>query len=1169
MIFILVLLSSIALVILTVAALVRYRREPQTPRLEIVATAFTAMVSAVSLLIVTIVGFRVPVLYTTGAIASALLPFFLLKLAFRLRGVGSFVRYMALPGMLAVWTLALIFGPRPPSPAAVVTALYYTAAGLLSTIVFIGAAVQSHGAVRMRSGSMAVGTLFYTTFLVLVEGRVVTGQLHATIPILAAAFDTASAFAFCVGLSPPQRLRLHWARALIPALRASLYDGLSRTTIAEIAGVVCGAARVATGAVAAGLVLPDPGDRRLRLYRSDADASELESLDAVSTVTGGTVAYMVSLAMAAPEPPRPNNPDAESTPALQGALFVSYPQPPLFAEEAQSALSIAAEESTPLLQSAVGSYRLEHRASALERELDDRRSTLRARSKRLSALYRITVEANEADSIDEPLMRAIHILCEILGFSIGHAFAPSSGMPTIMGVTPIWHIDEDIAFADFVNATNELPSLTETGGVGDVMALRYPQWYSDISGHPGFLRREAAAGVGINTGVFVPVLVQGTVAAVIELFSQHRIPRDLETVEFLANVGVQLGRVIERMQTEAFIRERERRFRSFFESQPGYCFILDAEGNIRDNNASAVRGLGYSPNELVGAPLRRLFSDESWPSVSRLFERLARHGSFEKFDTEVLTRDGSSRYVALNAATLESVEHPTAEEIIVALTDVTEERRTRLEWNRLFELTLDLVTLVDRNGKIKQVNPAWTRTLGWPAWELIDHPVSEFLHPEDVDRTEAARRVILDGESVTNYDSRFRKSDGSYRWISWSSTSVPGESIILALGRDVTDERRLQHRLEESEFLFRNTFEQAAAGVAHVSPDGRFLRVNRKFHEMLGYDQDAMTHITSADLVPAEELEKERESDERLLNGKISSYAFERQYRTAAGETLWISETVSLARSQENEPEYFIVVAVDITARKALEEQLRVTNAELDRRVTERTEHLHAVNRELESFSYSVSHDLRAPLRAVDGFSQAIAEDYDELLDETGRDYLGRIRRETQRMGRLIDDLLSLGRLSRSEIQRVKVDMTAMAVRIIDDLRRDTPERQALVAVEDGLTVCADSRLVEILLRNLLGNAWKFTGKRSTAQIQIGKGEGGTRPEFYVRDNGAGFNMAYVDKLFGAFQRLHATEDFEGTGVGLATVQRIAHRHGGAVRAEGAVDNGATFYFELGDGRCE
>jgi signal transduction histidine kinase len=245
--------------------------------------------------------------------------------------------------------------------------------------------------------------------------------------------------------------------------------------------------------------------------------------------------------------------------------------------------------------------------------------------------------------------------------------------------------------------------------------------------------------------------------------------------------------------------------------------------------------------------------------------------------------------------------------------------------------------------------------------------------------------------------------------------------------------------------------------------------------------------------------------------------------------------------------------------------EISAMNRDLARRVQERTAELELANKELEAFSYSVSHDLRAPLRTVDGFSQVLLEDYGEKLDQTACDYLVRVRRAAQHMGALIDDMLKLARVTRAPLNSAELDLSSMGNNVIKRLQQDAPERKVKTEIADGMRCHADPGLMQVVLDNLLGNAWKYTLRTAAAQISFGYEEREGQTVYFVRDNGAGFDMRYAAKLFGAFQRLHTPEEFEGTGIGLATVQRIVKRHFGKIWAEAEVGKGAAFFFTIGE----
>jgi PAS domain S-box-containing protein len=285
------------------------------------------------------------------------------------------------------------------------------------------------------------------------------------------------------------------------------------------------------------------------------------------------------------------------------------------------------------------------------------------------------------------------------------------------------------------------------------------------------------------------------------------------------------------------------------------------------------------------------------------------------------------------------------------------------------------------------------------------------------------------------------------------------------------------------------------------------------------------------------------------------------------GKVIGIVAMANLESGYTAEHQYDVeticVAFVEAIRRKKAQEEIRILNVELEQRVMDRTDQLNAANKEMEAFSYSVSHDLRAPLRSIDGFSQALLEEYGNKLDDTGKTYLERARKATERMGFLIDDMLKLSRVSRAEFSHEAVDLSTMAQGIAEEHQKNNPERVVDVSVQEGVMTQGNRYMMKIVIENLMDNAWKFTGKTEHPWIEFGTTVRDGKTACFIRDNGAGFDMAYVNKLFGAFQRLHTTDDFPGTGIGLATVQRIIHRHGGQVWAEGEIGKGATFYFTL------
>jgi PAS domain S-box-containing protein len=367
--------------------------------------------------------------------------------------------------------------------------------------------------------------------------------------------------------------------------------------------------------------------------------------------------------------------------------------------------------------------------------------------------------------------------------------------------------------------------------------------------------------------------------------------------------------------------------------------------------------------------------------------------------------------------------------------------------------------------------------------------------------------------------------------------------------------------LQASEAQFRSTFEQAAIGMAHVAPDGRLLHANKRLCDIVGYSRKELLQKTLHDITHPDDLSAECEYGRQLLANEREHYNSEKRYIRKDASVIWVNVTASLVRHQHGDPDYLIVVVEDIAERKKLDEGLRTFTRELESRMKEGTSRLESANKDLESFSYSVAHDLRAPLRGIDGWSLALLREYGSSFDERAKNYLQRVRSETQRMGELIDDMLMLSRVAQLEVKRTSFGLTDLAARVVARVRGLYPDRAFEFIVHPDMIANADPHLIDIVLTNLVDNACKFTRDCSPARIEIGQREQDGEPCWFVRDNGIGFDMKYAKKLFVPFQRLHRQSEFPGAGIGLAVVHQIVVRHGGKVWVDAQKHSGATFSF--------
>lgn len=457
----------------------------------------------------------------------------------------------------------------------------------------------------------------------------------------------------------------------------------------------------------------------------------------------------------------------------------------------------------------------------------------------------------------------------------------------------------------------------------------------------------------------------------------------------------------------------------------------------------------------------------------------------------------------------------------------------------------------------------WKELTGQTDEELEGYGWLEALHPDDRERvrSEWETAVATGSELRTIY--RLRLKSGEYGVFSVRGIPVKDDAgnVVEWVGTfdDITKASQAEEAVRNSERKFRILAEAFEDNIWEVfSPDLENVDAPQWWKNLTGQSDDEVKNFGWLDAVHPEDADEAK----RIIGEAFrKKHTFIHHFRVRRYDGVYRTFRIKCVPIFDEKGNFlqWIGGSRDITIEKEAEQ--RIIN--LNRQLLERTRELESLNTELAAFTYSVSHDLRAPLRAMEGFSAAIAEDFADKLDETGKNYISRIRAASLRMSDMIDALLTLSRLTRNPLEIETLDLSSMAEEIITLLRESQPGRKVEVSIAPGITGRGDRRLISLVLQNLLANAWKFTSKRQDAKIEFGMMEHAEEKVYFVRDNGVGFDMAYVHKLFGPFQRLHRADEFEGSGIGLATVQRIIRQHGGLVRAEGKPDGGAVFYFTL------
>jgi PAS domain S-box-containing protein len=620
-------------------------------------------------------------------------------------------------------------------------------------------------------------------------------------------------------------------------------------------------------------------------------------------------------------------------------------------------------------------------------------------------------------------------------------------------------------------------------------------------------------------------------------------------------------------------------FQVMLDSVVDYAILkLDPVGRVATWNKGAERIKGYRADEILGNHFSRFYPPEEI-ALGRPDAALLTAAGTGRFEDEGwrVRKDGSRFWAHVVITTLRE-ERGEIRGFVKVTRDKTESRRAETalrdlhanleglveartaELDRFFALSLDMLCIASMDGYLTRVSPAFTETLGWSTDELLARPFLDFVHADDRAATLVEMEKLSRGVPVIRFENRYLCQDGSWRWLSWKTQPIVAERLLYATARDVTEHRTTEAALRSSEARYRTLFSSIDQGFCivevmfdqHGTPqDYRFLEVSPSFERQTGL-RDAVGR-TMRDVAGAHEQYWVDLYGRVALTGEATRV----QNRAEALER-WYDVFAFRVGAPENR--HVGILFDDITERTRSAETVAQLNADLERGAA----HLAQANKELEAFSYSVSHDLRAPLRHVQGYAEMLQRATAGQLSEKAGRYLQTITAATVEMGRLIDDLLAFSRMARAEMHAGFLDLNPIVREVVMRAEQTAAGRPIEWRIATLPAVVGDADLLKQVIANLVDNAVKYSRQREVAIIEIGHlGEEDGREILFVRDNGAGFDMRYVHKLFGVFQRLHRTDEFEGTGIGLATVQRVVARHGGRVWAEGAVDRGATFYVAL------
>lgn len=598
---------------------------------------------------------------------------------------------------------------------------------------------------------------------------------------------------------------------------------------------------------------------------------------------------------------------------------------------------------------------------------------------------------------------------------------------------------------------------------------------------------------------------------------------------------------------------------AIIDSIPGIVYLYDDTGRLVHWNRKSEEVTGYSGEELKGRHALAFFSGRDMSIIKQGIAETMTSGH-SSVEASMITKDGRSIPMIFTGVKLSIANQDHLLGIGIDITNAKraqEALRESEEKFRILTQSSPTAILLYQDNKWIYANSAASQITGYTNQELMNMNFWDMVHPDDKQLVRERGQKRQRAEDVTRrYEFKIISKGGTVKWVDLSGETIVinGQPAGIISVLDITERKIAEEELKESEERYRTFFNTSRDCVFISSLDGHWINMNDAAIDLFGYSsRDELMQVNISDLyVKAQD--RAKYINTAIEHGTTKDYPVDLLRKN--GEVIHTLITSAVRYDTKGNVIGLMGTIKDITERKKAEDEIRRLNESLEQRVRERTT-------ELEAFSYSVSHDLRAPLRAIDGFSQALLDDYETKLDLQGRDYLARIRTSTRLMAELIEDLLKLSRITRTDMDIVPLNLTRMARAVIDELQKSHPRRIANIKIADTLEDFADPRLIRIVLENLLGNAWKFTGKKPVAEIEFGSIKKNNKKIYFIRDNGAGFDMEYAEKLFAPFQRLHNVEEYPGTGIGLATVKRIIHRHGGTVWAEGLPGQGATFYFTL------